>query len=892
MIVSWKWISQWVDTSGIDPVAFARRFTCTVAEIDGVHQWGFGLDGVVVADVLSVVPHPNADKLRLATVDLGSRQVTVVCGAPDLRVGMRVPFVPPGVTLPSGIAVRDGEVRGVKSPGMLASEADLGLSDDHGGLLSLDGVKAPAGTALSDAIALQDVLYEVDNKSITHRPDLWGQYGMAREVAAMLQRDLKPLDLQVHLGQGAAADVRVETPLCPRYCCARIAGVAVAPSAVDYRLLLRRLGVRPISNVVDATNLVMLETGNPLHAFDARYLRGNQIRVRAARQGEVVQTLDGSERTLSATDLVIADGDGPVALAGVMGGGNSEIRADTQEVVLEAAAFDAATVRKTAMRVGLRTESSARFEKALDPAMASVAALRFLKLIGELSPGAQVTSGLLDVGDFATQPKSVPVIATHVDYLRSRLGVSVAEMDDAWIDNCLRRLEFTVERKPDGALRVGIPSFRATRDIRHAEDLVEELGRHFGYHRIASQAPLIPSRPPWTPPHRLAERKVRAALTLQQGMTETLLYGFDHETARARLSLSEGSSPRLPLRNAISSDHLYLRRNLAPNLVAAIEQNLLRGDGREAPKEGLVVALFEVGRVFVPVPQRKLSAAEQAALDPGLPALALAAADNPDRQAWFGRMDAEMAGAIDKALAAAQTLPLQPVRLGIAVGERLGGGAEGSKRAVPARSVSQRVFAEAVAALQSVARALGKGELCVERLQAPPELEALPAAAPDAEVSWLHPARHGWVRGPRGELLGLVTLIHPQVRHAFDVPAEVAVAEVDLEALLALADQPVVGLGPARHPGAHVDLTLGIPHAMRQASLCRHLQQTLAERALPVADVRYLYEFTSPSGERNVTLRLGCRAAERTLSAKELEEVLNTAQESSRAWVSQWTAQS
>ncbi len=877
MIVSWKWISQWVDTQGVDPLEFAKRFTCTVAEIDGVHRWGHGLRGVLVGDVIGVAPHPNADKLRLATVDLGSRQVQVVCGAPDLRLGMRVPFVPPGIKLPSGIEVRDGEVRGIKSPGMLASEADLGLSDDHGGLLSLDGVHAPAGTDLTQAVDIEDVLYEVDNKSITHRPDLWGQYGVAREVAAMLNKPLQPLDLRVNLAAGAPVDVAVETPLCPRYCCARVAGVTTAPSPVGLRLLLRRLGVRPISNVVDATNLVMLETGNPLHAFDARYVRGNQIRVRAARPGEVVRTLDGQDRSLVPADLVIADGEGPVALAGVMGGGDSEIREDTREIILEAAAFDAATVRKTAMRVGLRTESSARFEKALDPELAHTAALRFLRTLLDLCPGAQVASELLDAGDFARQRPPTRVIVSHCDYLRSRLGVNKTEMPDAWIVHCLRSLEFGVDPQPSGELAVRVPTYRATKDIHHAEDLVEELGRHYGYHRIASQAPLIPSRPAYTPGTRLAERKIRAALTLQQGLCEVLLYGFDHDGQRQRLSLAEPGLGRMAVRNAISRDQGTLRRNLAPNLIAAVEQNLLRGDGKEAPREGFVVGLFELGRVFVPVAGRTLPQAERDALDLGLPDLASEPDHDPLRQAWLGRLGPEMQAAVRGVLAADNPLPLQPIRLGIAIGERLGGGAEGAKRTRPQKAVSQRVFAEAVAAVQSAARALGKAELSVSAAVAGTDTEQLPAAAPDWATTWRHPQRCGWLRGANSAVVGLVTLLHPDVRHALDVPAEVAVAELNLEALLALPDAPVSGQAPARHPGASVDLTVPVAASIRQAWVCAAVLADLQAANLPAVAVRYLYEYEAPGGARSITLRVDCRTSERSLTSAELEAVLAAA---------------
>ncbi len=880
MWVSWRWLSRWVDTEGVDPVGFAQRFTCTVAEIDRLKRWGFELDAVVVGDVVGVAPHPNADKLRLATVDLGDRQTTVVCGAPDLRLGMRVPFVPVGVTLPSGIVVKDGEVRGVRSPGMLASEADLGLSDNHDGLLSLEGVVAPAGTPLPRAIELGDVLYEVDNKSITHRPDLWGQYGMAREVAAMLGRPLLPLDVTVPLGQGAPVQVEVAAPdACPRYVCARIAQAKVAPAPVDARLLLRRLGVRPINNLVDATNLVMLETGNPLHAFDARQVRGNRIVVRRAAAGETLTTLDGQARTLTPRDLVIADAEGAVALAGVMGGQNSEIQPDTHEMVLEAAAFDAATIRKTAMRLGMRTESSARFEKALDPELPLVAARRFLQTVLAWSPGAVVTSDLLDAGPCRENPPTRVLIRTTTAYLRTRLGVTADELPDAWIVACLQRLAFAVEHTDDGALTIGVPGFRATKDVRIAEDIVEELGRHYGYGRIASAAPLIAARPPFTSPSRVAERAVRAALVLQEGMTEQVLYGFDHEGHRARLALHEHDAPRLGVRNEIAKDLVRLRRNLAPNLLAAAEQVLTTGEGKEPPREGLTVQTFEWGRVFVPSPPRAdANDRERAALDLGAPPLALDLDRVGERQGWFTLMDADMRDAVQGTLDADRPLPWQPLRLGVVCGERLGGGAEGSKRVVPERAASQRVFGQALSAVHAAVRALGKPPLQVVPHADVPAAGSMPIAAPDWTTSWRHPRRCVALVTTAGQVVGLVTLLHPDVRNRMQAPAELAVAELDIDAVLALADAVPMGHAPPRQVGSALDITGRIAASTRQADVVAAMTRAIAAAGLPLEQAGYLYEAAQADGSRSVTWRLLCRAADRALVADELARILQVAQ--------------
>lgn len=771
MLVSWKWLSRHVDTAGVDPLRFAERFTLCVAEIDDVVQWGFGLGDVVVADVLTVEPHPNADKLRLATVDVGGRTVRVVCGAPDLRVGMRVPFVPPGVTLPSGITVRDGEVRGVASPGMLASEADLGLSDFHDGLMALDGVSAPAGTKLPQALELEDVLYDVDNKAITHRPDLWGQYGVAREVAALLAKPLLPLQVDDRPGQGDAVALSVQAQSgCTHYVCARMGGVAALPSPVDVRLFLRRLGVRPIDQLVDATNLVMLETGNPLHAFDARSVRGNTIAVRKAHAGETLETLDGQLRELQPSDCVICDGAGPVAVAGVMGGGNSEVRADTTEIVLEAAHFDAPSVRRTSMRLGLRTEASARYEKALDPTLPRTAARRFLHHLATWQPGLTLLSAFQSAGEFATENPPTLRIRTTASYLRERLGVDATELPDAWMDTCLTRLAFGVERTGD-ALVVTVPGFRATKDVKIPEDLVEELGRHYGYGNVKSVAPQVAARPPFTPPLKLLERRVRTFL-VNAGLTEQVLYGFDDEDVRRRLGLAEpAGTTRVAVKNPIASGHTHMRRSLLPNLLRVAENGLVQGDDRLPGKKGMSVQVFELGRAFVPdAPGPR---------DPGLPRVLTHG--TPDEIAvYLGRMDADMRESVEQAQHGTQPLPLQPVRLAFVVAERLGGAAEGSKLVFPPADVTTRILRQAAELLDDLTRALLLPSL---RFVAPGTLSARADGAPDASPSWRSDVGFD-VATADGTVVGFVSALHPRVRIALDVPAHAAVCEIALESVL------------------------------------------------------------------------------------------------------------
>ncbi|MCO4760578.1 MAG: phenylalanine--tRNA ligase subunit beta [Myxococcales bacterium] len=819
MFVSWNWISELVDTTGVDPKAFAERFTLSVAEIEEVVEFGAGLSAVVVAEVVKISPHPNADKLRLADCDLGDRQVQVVCGAPDLKVGMRVPFVPPGVTLPSGITVRHGEVRGVPSPGMLASEADLGLSEDHDGLMELDGCDAPTGTPLPTAIALHDVLYEVDNKSITHRPDLWGQVGMAREVAALLNRPLKPLDITgLTFGDTPPLDVAISAHgHCRRYLCTRLDGVTIAPSPVAARLRLRSLGVRPINNIVDATNLAMLETGNPLHAFDASSVRGDQLIIRQAVEGEQLETLDGETRHLAPTDCVITDEQGPVALAGIMGGANSEIVATTTGVVLEAASFDGAAIRKTATRLGMRTDSSARFEKHLDPETARLAALRFCKMVLELCPDAQITASLLDKGAHIDSPPAPVAISTSRSYLRSRLGLNAEQLSDAWMDRAFSALAFELRGEGD-ELVVTVPSFRAGRDVGIAEDLVEELGRVFGYDHIPSEAPQVAARPPYLPPSKLQERAARQALAQGRGLTEVVLYSFESEPFRKRAGLVELSAaghaePRLRLANHLSADQTHLRRLLCNNLLSAMEDNLLQGNRAAEGHKGLTIGLFELSRAFVPLASNESA---HPAADPGLPP---ALTDSTARQGYLdGLSDALREGAT-AALKSTAPLPWQPRRLAIALGERLGGGQQGLVSAP--KAVSVRLFREAVGAVEDLCRQLQRPAPQFKRQpsvgQLPDGLIRHPGQV-DLRPAWLHTARHATI-AVDGRFIGLVSLIHPEVRSRLGVPAEVALVELDLDALLDVTAVPEQGEAPPKFPPSAFDLTVPCQPSVRADDL-------------------------------------------------------------------------
>ena len=581
MLISANWLSRHVDLEGVDFTTLGDRFTLNVAELEGIHRVGDQAAACVVGHVLEAV-HVEGTHLNLCQVDTGDASPRqIICGAPNVAQGQYVPVVLPGQTL-GELTVGEREVRGHLSQGMIASERELGLSDEHEGIMVLEGSPKP-GTRIGDLLDIEDTLFEIDNKSLTHRPDCWGHRGIAREVAALLGRPLKPTDDAVTYTDATPISVTVEDPeACPRYLAVTLDGVTVAPSPFWLRVLLHRVGVRAINQVVDATNFVMLDLGNPLHAFDRREVKGDSIVVRRAADGESFTTLDDAEHSLTSADLLIGDGERGVALAGIMGGQNSEIREDTTQVVLEAANFHPSIVRMTASRLGIRTDSSARFEKSLDPELALDASRAFCALLCELDSGARVTSALVDVK--APRP-ALPVITLPIDLVDRRLGVALGRET---IVNYLERLGFGVTGDGD-VLEVAVPSWRATKDISIAADLIEEVGRSFGYDNIPPAPPQVVLSRPHPNKQKIFEADARTYLTRAAGMDEIMTYAFDTDPHLEIIGAVPES--RVLLENPISAEMPAMRTHLGANLLMALQRN-------ERREERLRV--FEIGRVFQP----------------------------------------------------------------------------------------------------------------------------------------------------------------------------------------------------------------------------------------------------------------------------------------------------
>ena len=581
MKLSLRWLSRHVDLTGIEPKQILADLTMSTAEIEGLIRFGEGLECLVVGHVRSREKHPDADKLSVCQVDLGAAHggvAQIVCGAPNVAAGQRVVVIKPGDTLPASggkgaLKIKVGKIRGVESHGMICSAAELGLSDDHDGILVLPA-EAPIGARFVDVAPVQDWVFEIDNKSVNHRPDLWGHYGFARELAAIYGRPLRPAFTPVSLPRsGRSVPVEIADPeACPRYCGLLIDGVRAQASPFELRLLLAAVGQRAINLPVDLTNFVMLDLGQPMHAFDARHVGNGPIRVRKAKPGESITTLDGVARKLTDQDLLICSGDRPEALAGIMGGQGTMVEAGTTALFLESANFHAATIRRTSMRLGLRSDASARFEKAQDPANAEAAVHLFLQLLQQYCPGAAPSGPLVDPRPFTYVPK--PIVLRRARLLQ-KLGLHLEDERTAGI---LRSLGFAVEVDAQG-FTCAPPSHRATKDIASEDDLIEEVGRMFRYDNIPER-PLVGTVAP--PPRNEDLFLVRRLLEVACGefaFSEAYNYTFVPD---AVVEACGAAGQRYELvANPVAPEQRKIRRHVLPSLLASVADNLRRtGDVR------------------------------------------------------------------------------------------------------------------------------------------------------------------------------------------------------------------------------------------------------------------------------------------------------------------------
>ncbi len=583
MRISLNWLKDYVD---IDlPVRdLAHLLTMAGLEVEGIEPIAGSLKKVVAAKIIAVEKHPRADRLFICRMDAGSGETQVVCGAPNVRKGAIVPMALPGARLPNGIVVKAGRFRGEKSSGMLLAEDELGLTDDHSGIMILPEGLEP-GIDLSDAMNLEDTALDI---SLTpNRPDCASIIGIAREVAALTGKRLKmPPIAYEETGPpiGDLVGIAIEDVKgCPRYAAGLIRGVKLGPSPFWLRYRLHVSGIRAINNVVDVTNYVLLELGQPLHSFDFDRLKGHLIVVSRAGDGETFSTLDGQTHTLNREHLMIRDGERAVALAGIMGGLNSEIFAGSRNVLIESAFFDPVTIRRGSKALGMSTEASYRFERGIDIGGAERALRRSLMLISDLA-GGEVSKGILDNYPAPHEPL---VIELRVDRANQFLGTSLSREG---ISSCLSSLEMTVEEKDEKTLRVAVPTFRV--DITREVDLVEEVARLEGYDRIPVTYPIVRPSEKADPPE-IALRDQVSEIMAGLGFSEIITYSFISPDSADLLGAEGDSRLRsfVTLQNPLSTEQSVMRTSLIPGLLGTVKENIAHGEAD--------LKLFEWGNIFI-----------------------------------------------------------------------------------------------------------------------------------------------------------------------------------------------------------------------------------------------------------------------------------------------------
>jgi len=588
MKVSLSWLKDYVDVT-LPVGELTHRLTMAGLEVKGVQVIGGNWEGVVVGQIVAVKPHPDADRLRLVTVNIGTEQPTVVCGAPNLRLGDKVAFASAGAQLVDArsgqlFRLKRAKIRGVVSSGMVCSERELGISDSHEGIMVLPS-NAPLGMPLADFLG--DAI--LDLEITPNRPDCLSVIGIAREVAALTDQSVHIPDVSYRESASSIEQqmsVEISDPeLCPRYSASLITGVRVAGSPWWLQQRLLKYGMRSINNVVDVTNYVMVEHGQPLHAFDYQQLRGQKIIVRRAGAGEALTTLDGVERALSDDMLVIADEAGAVALAGVMGGAESEVTEKTTSILLEAANFNPASIHHTGSALRLSSEAQMRFERGIRPELASVALRRATQLIVELA-GGEAAKGIIDVypGKVDCEP-----IRLSIDKLNRLLG---ADFDFEQARDALIALGFDCQDKgAAGEIWVTAPYWRS--DIYQDVDLIEEVARIVGYDQIPATllSQPIPAKSP--DPLLGLKRKVRNSL-VGYGFQEVITYSLTSLEMLNKLLPGSASPGVAPLRvaNPMTAEQEYLRPNLRANLLATLASNRKHEEGG--------IRLFELGKVYLP----------------------------------------------------------------------------------------------------------------------------------------------------------------------------------------------------------------------------------------------------------------------------------------------------
>jgi phenylalanyl-tRNA synthetase beta chain len=807
MRVPLSWLREYVDVD-LTPEQLAERLTLLGMEVKGVHQWGADWQNVVVGELLEVKPHPRADRLSLTRVTVGEGEpLEIVCGATNIAAGQRVPVALPGAILPGDRRIERTEKMGVVSNGMLCSGDELHLTADADGILILPA-ETPLGTRLVDLYG--DVVLDVDVKP--NRGDALSLIGLAREVSAVTGAPVRFPETEVTEGGPPIGDrltVEVEDPvLCPRFVGRWVGGVTVGPSPDLVQMRLIAAGQRPVSNVVDVSNYVMLELGKPIHTFDAAAVHGGRIIVRTARPGERLETLDHVERELTPETLVIADPEGPLAIAGVMGGASSEISDTTTDVVIESAIFDPVSIRRTAFRYALRSEASLRFEKGQEHRLAKLGADRTARLIREWA-GGQVAKGVVDTAPGDPPPTRVAFRPSRVDRL---LGTSVSAQEQRAL---LARVGVVTEEAPPGTkvlvatapqplsvdpgttetVLATIPTWR--RDLLIEADIAEEVARVRGYETVPGITPHTPMPPYRHSPLRLRDRvrDLLAGIGLSEAVTSALVSPAMVERfgpLRDIVVPGEGIAEGRPIRvtNPLSSQHSVLRQSLIGSLLEVVSTN--ERQGRED------IAIFEIGKGY-------------------------GATEDGETHEWW--------------------------RLGLA----LTGAAEPAAWNRPARPFD---LDDAKGTIELLAVALGFPR---------------PTYAPVTDDPRLHPGRAARARSA-GSIDGLVGELHPLVVEALDLRSErILVAELAIAGLSGGQPSVPWTTALPRYPAVDRDLAVIVAEAVSAATVEASIRAS-AGPLLRTVTLFDIYRGRPLEGsEKSLAYRLAFQADDRTLVESDVD---------------------
>ncbi|WP_293974724.1 phenylalanine--tRNA ligase subunit beta [uncultured Ruminococcus sp.] len=588
MFLSMNWIQDFVDLSGLDKLELIHKFSLSTAEVENeIFHKGSNISGIVVAEIKSVENHPDSKKLHLLKVDAGNGELTdVVCGAPNVRVGMKTAFAQVGAKI-GDITISPRPLAGFTSYGMCCSEAEIGISDDNSGIMDITDDVAN-GTDIKDVYEVDDIVFEVDNKSLTNRPDLWGHYGIAREFAALAGRELKPLDVDdlKAYEELKKVDMKIEDDLCQRYSCLQVENIKRNVSPVNMRIRLFYCGMRGINFLADLTNYLMLEMGQPMHAFDSRKVE--KIRIKRFDKPFTFRTLDGVDRNIDENTLMICNDNIPVAIAGIMGGLDSEIVEDTTTLTLESATFNAVSIRKSTVRLAHRTDASMRYEKCLDPEMTDVAIARFLYLLKKYDSGVKVVSALTDEYAFHYDTVTLDFDKKFVDRYT---GI---EIDNDTIVKTLTSLGFKVTLDKDN-FTVVVPSWRATKDVTLKADIIEEITRIYGYDNFeinTTRSPLYPVR---VDAVKSNEDKIKDILVKKYNLHELHSYVWAYNDELKALNIPVENN--IKLANATNPNIETIRNSIIPTQLCQVKTNT-----SYAPDFGI----FEIGRVVNGVDENNL----------------------------------------------------------------------------------------------------------------------------------------------------------------------------------------------------------------------------------------------------------------------------------------------